>query len=156
MPMYWTFNCFLGCIYTVYYIVFLVLNWLSNLEFWLPKKKGPSCPNWGHGGWGGLGNSGNARKKMFFFRWPLPLGARAPCIITWKLVEIDQHCHNHSGRTQDLIGSANKRSTPDISFSQQHRWFSETLTKPDSDQTRDERPILKAFPNTHCWKKFWK
>ena len=42
MPMYWTFNCFLGCIYTVYckvYIVVLVLNWLSNLEFWLPKKK---------------------------------------------------------------------------------------------------------------------
>ena len=42
MPMYWTFNCFLGCIYTVYcivYIVVLVLNWLSNLEFWLPKKE---------------------------------------------------------------------------------------------------------------------
>ena len=42
MPMYWTFNCFLGCIYTVYYIVhivFLVLNWLSNLEFRLPKKE---------------------------------------------------------------------------------------------------------------------
>ena len=49
------FNCFLGCIYTVYhivYIVFLVLNWLSNLEFWPPKKRGPSCPNWGHGGGG--------------------------------------------------------------------------------------------------------
>ena len=42
MPMYWTFNCFLGCIYTVYcivYIVVLVLNWLSNLEFRLPKKE---------------------------------------------------------------------------------------------------------------------
>ena len=42
MPMCCTLNCFLGCIYTVYhivYIVFLVLNWLSNLEFWLPKKK---------------------------------------------------------------------------------------------------------------------
>ena len=69
------FNCFLGCIYTVYhivYIVFLVLNWLSNLEFWPPKKRGPSCPNWGHGG-GGLGNSGNARKKtFFFFNWCLP------------------------------------------------------------------------------------
>ena len=41
MPMYWTFNCFLGCIYTVYYIVhivFSVLNWLSNLEFRLPKE----------------------------------------------------------------------------------------------------------------------
>ena len=36
------YNSFLSCIYTVYhivYIVFLVLNWLSNLEFWLPKKK---------------------------------------------------------------------------------------------------------------------
>ena len=67
MPMYWTFNRFLGCIYTVYYmvyIVFLVLNWLSKLEFWL-RKKGPSCPNWGQGG--GLGDSGNARKKTSFF-----------------------------------------------------------------------------------------
>ena len=41
MPIIWTLNCFLGCIYVVYYnvyIVFLVLNWLSNLEFWRPKK----------------------------------------------------------------------------------------------------------------------
>ena len=83
MPMYWTFNCFLGCIYTVYhivYIVFLVLNWLSNLEFWPPKKRGPSCPNWGHGG-GGLGNSGNARKKTFFFNWGLPLLRQIPRLI---------------------------------------------------------------------------
>ena len=64
MPMYWTFNCFLGCIYTVYHIVFLVLNWLSNLEFWLPKKKDQVAQI---GVRGGLGNSGNARKKTFFF-----------------------------------------------------------------------------------------
>ena len=66
MPMYWTFNCFLGCIYTVYYIVhivFLVLNWLSNLEFWRPKKDDQVAQI----GVRGLGNSGNARKKMFFF-----------------------------------------------------------------------------------------
>ena len=54
MPMFWTFNCFLGCIYTVYFIVhivFLVLKWLSNLEFRLPRKE----------------------RKRFFFNWPLPL-----------------------------------------------------------------------------------
>ena len=76
MPMYWTFKCFLGCIYTVYYIVyivFLVLNWLSNLEFWLPKKKDQVAQIGVRGGRGGLGNSGNAWKKTFFFRWPLPL-----------------------------------------------------------------------------------
>ena len=74
MPMYWTFKCLLGCIYTVYYIVhivFLVLNWLSNLEFRLPKK-GDQVARIGVMG-GGLGNSGNARKKTFFFNWPLPL-----------------------------------------------------------------------------------
>ena len=74
MPMYWTFNCFLGCIYTVYhivYIVFLVLNWLSNLEFWSPKKEDQVARIRVMGG--GLGDSGNARKKTFFFNWGLPL-----------------------------------------------------------------------------------
>ena len=68
MPMYWTFNCFLGCIYTVnciVYIVVLVLNWLSILEFWLPKKE-DQVARIGVMGGGGLGNSGNARKKTFF------------------------------------------------------------------------------------------
>ena len=37
MPIIWTLNC-LGCIY-IAYIVFLVLDWLSNLEFWCWKKK---------------------------------------------------------------------------------------------------------------------
>ena len=32
-------------------------------------KKGPSCPNWGQGE-GGLGESGNAQKKTFFFVFP--------------------------------------------------------------------------------------
>ena len=32
----------------------------------MSEKKGPSCPNWGQGG-GGLRDSGNARKKTFFF-----------------------------------------------------------------------------------------
>ena len=36
----------------------LVLKWFSNLG---------SCPNWGQGEGGGLGNSGNAQKKKFFF-----------------------------------------------------------------------------------------
>ena len=30
------------------------------------QKRGPKCPNWGQGG--GLGDSGNARKKTFFFQ----------------------------------------------------------------------------------------
>ena len=77
MPMYWTFNCFLGCIYGVYHMVYVYSIFNSKLTFksWIltSKKKGPSCPNWGRGG-GGLGNSGNARKKtFFFFNWPLPL-----------------------------------------------------------------------------------
>ena len=42
-------------------------SWISTSE-----KRGPSCPNWCHG-WGGLGNSGNARKQTFFFHWGLPL-----------------------------------------------------------------------------------
>ena len=67
MPMYWNFNCFLGCIYTVYYIVyiiFLVLNWLSNLEFWLLKKEDQVARIGVRGG--GLGDSGNGRRKTFF------------------------------------------------------------------------------------------
>ena len=76
MQMYWTFNCFLGCIYTVYYIVhilFLVLNWLSNLEFRLPKKEDQVARIGVMGG--GLDNSGNARKKTFFSidAFPKPL-----------------------------------------------------------------------------------
>ena len=73
MPMYWTFNCFLGCIYTVYYIVyivFLVLNWLSNLEFRLPKKEDQVARI---RVMGGVGDSGNARKKTFFSSWCHPL-----------------------------------------------------------------------------------
>ena len=73
--MYWCFNYFLGCIYTIYhivYIVFLVLNWLSNLEFWLPNK-GDQVARIGVMGGEGLSNSGNARKKTFFFNWGLPL-----------------------------------------------------------------------------------
>ena len=40
-------------------------------SFLTSKKRGPSCPNWGDGG--GLGDSGNARKKTFFSYWCLPL-----------------------------------------------------------------------------------
>ena len=61
MPIIWTLNCFLGCIYTVYhivYIVFLVLNWLSNLEFWRPKKR-TKLPE--------LGSRGGSR---WFLQWP--------------------------------------------------------------------------------------
>ena len=40
-----------------------------NFDF---RKKGTKLPELGSWG-GGLGNSGNARKKTFFFNWPLPL-----------------------------------------------------------------------------------
>ena len=60
MPMYWTFNCFLGCIYTVY---------RQYINFRKKRTKLPESGAWG----GGLGNSGNARKKTFVFNWPLPL-----------------------------------------------------------------------------------
>ena len=45
------------------HIVFFVLNWLSNLEFWRQKKM-TKLPELGWGG--GLGDLGNARKKSFF------------------------------------------------------------------------------------------
>ena len=69
MPMYWTFNCFLGCIYTVYYIVhivFLVLNWLSNLEFRLPKKE-DQVARIGVMGGGGFRWFGQCPKENVFF-----------------------------------------------------------------------------------------
>ena len=65
MPISWTFNSFLGCQYishTSPQVTFK--SWILTSE-----KKGPSCPNWGQGG----GDSGNARKKTFFFCWCLPL-----------------------------------------------------------------------------------
>ena len=69
MPMYWTFNCFLGCIYTVYYIVhivFLVLNWLSNLELRLPKKE-DQVARIGVRGGGGFRWFGQCPKENVFF-----------------------------------------------------------------------------------------
>ena len=66
--MYWTFNCFLGCIYTVYcivYIVVLVLNWLSNLEFWLPKKE-DQVARIGVMGGGGFRGFGQCPKENVF------------------------------------------------------------------------------------------
>ena len=61
MPMYWTFNCFLG---------FNISpspppKWLLNLEFWRPEKRGPSCPNWGQGG--GFRGFGQCPKESVFF-----------------------------------------------------------------------------------------
>ena len=53
------------------FFALLVLKWLSNLEFWRPKKKDQVARIGVMGG--GLGDSGNARKKMFFFHWCLPL-----------------------------------------------------------------------------------
>ena len=41
-----------------------------NFDFRKKRTKLPELGSWG----GGLGNSGNARKKTFFFCWPLPLG----------------------------------------------------------------------------------
>ena len=69
MPMYWTFNCFLGCIYTVFYIVyivFLVLNWLLNLEFLRPKKK-DQVARIGVRGGGGFRWFGQCPKENVFF-----------------------------------------------------------------------------------------
>ena len=52
-------------VYSISYSIFrsklTFKSWISTSE-----KRGPSCPNWGHGG-GGLGDLGNARKKTFFF-----------------------------------------------------------------------------------------
>ena len=95
MPMYWTFNRFLGCIYTVYYIVHivvLVLNWLSNLEFRLPKKEDQVARIGVMGG--GLGDSGNAPKKTLFFRWPLPLYT----IVQHKLRDVPSFCLTNSSQ----------------------------------------------------------
>ena len=49
-----------------------IRSYAQNVVFDV-QKRGPSCPNWGQGRLGGLGDSGNARKKTFFFNWGLPL-----------------------------------------------------------------------------------
>ena len=65
--MYWTFNCFLGCLY-----IFLLLPTsdfqILNFDVW---KKRLSCPNWGQGGvfrW-----YGQCPKEYVFHHWCLPL-----------------------------------------------------------------------------------
>ena len=66
MPMYWTFNWFLGC----WYISLPSPKWLSNLEFWRPKKR-TNLPELGSGGefrW-----FGQCPKENVFFHWCLPL-----------------------------------------------------------------------------------
>ena len=42
----------------------IFFKWLSNLEFWRPKKKDQVAQIGVRGG--GLGDSGNAQKKTFF------------------------------------------------------------------------------------------
>ena len=65
MPMYWIFNCFLGCWY------------ISSSDFQIlnfdVRKKEDQAAQIGVTGGEGLGNSGNARKKTFFFTGSLPL-----------------------------------------------------------------------------------
>ena len=51
-----------------YHHRYFFLSYVQNVVL-TSGKKGPSCPNWG----GGLGDSGNARKKTFLFFWCLPL-----------------------------------------------------------------------------------
>ena len=85
MPMYWAFNCFLGCIYTVYcivYIVVLVLNWLSNLEFWLPKKE-DQVARIGVMGGGGFRWFGQCPKENVFL--PLTPSLKLPWNHGWYL-----------------------------------------------------------------------
>ena len=53
-------------VYNIVYIVFSVLNWLSNLKFWRLKKSCTSCANWGEV------NVGNGWKKTFFTRELFP------------------------------------------------------------------------------------
>ena len=71
MPMYWTFRLH---IYSISYSIYGIFSSKLTFKSWIStsEKRGPSCPNSGHGG-GGLGDSGNARKKTFFFHWCLPL-----------------------------------------------------------------------------------
>ena len=47
MPMYWTFNCFLCCLYIS------LPSPKVTFKSWIlmSEKKGSSCPNWGQGGW---------------------------------------------------------------------------------------------------------
>ena len=45
MPMYSTFNCFLGCIYTVYYVVYIVFIG-SESDHWLCLSLTHSLTNW--------------------------------------------------------------------------------------------------------------
>ena len=70
MPMYWTF--FRLHIFSILYSIHSIFSSKLTFKSWIltSEKKGASCPNWGQGG--GLGNSGNARKKTFFSIDPFP------------------------------------------------------------------------------------
>ena len=53
------------------YQIFLVIR--AKRRFWRPKKRGPSCPNWGDGDGGG-----SERKRFFYGCLPL---------FTWSICE---------------------------------------------------------------------
>ena len=74
-----------------FFFVSLPLNrGTINLEFWRPKKR-TKLPKLGSGG--GLGNSGNARKKTFFFHWGLPLcGLIEHLQYSWETAGFWQQC----------------------------------------------------------------
>ena len=57
-------------IYSISYSIYSIFSSKLTFKSWIltSEKRGPSCPNWGHGEGGGLGNSGNAQKKTFFFQ----------------------------------------------------------------------------------------
>ena len=65
--------------------------------FWRPKKRGPSCPNWGVG----VANSGNAWKKATFFLQMSFLSCKAlmitdhhDLIIWWRWPSFGQYGDN--------------------------------------------------------------
>ena len=69
MPMYWTFNCFFRLhIYSILYSIYSIFSSKLTFKSWIStsEKKRTKLPELGSWG-GGLGNSGSARKKTFFF-----------------------------------------------------------------------------------------
>ena len=69
MPMYWTFNCFLGCIlYSILYRIYSSFSSKLTFKSWIltSEKKGPTCPNWGDGGAGWFRWFGQCPKENVF------------------------------------------------------------------------------------------
>ena len=144
MPMYWTFNCFLGCIYTVYYIVyivFLVLNWLSNLEFWLPKKKDQVARIgvWG----GGVRGFGQCPKENVFF----------PSMSSLRRTKTERHNDRRKESKTKILIKRTRKASRRLPMSQDERIWTFRDKSRQKDKNREQTNSDELL--TTITKIFW-